>query len=100
MSWEAKITETIEATAPYAFGKTKVTDKEEMDNVCRYVVQQVEDQLVSVAKYMHWQGVLAGLEAAGGDTSELELDQSLDGHYAESKFREWERLQKAKNGDE
>ena len=99
MSWESKISDTIIATAPYAFGKVKVTDTEEMDNVCRYVVQQVEEYMLKVAKYMHWQGVLAGLDAAGGDTSELEKDQSLDGHFAESKFREWERLEREKDSD-
>lgn len=99
MSWESKITETIVATAPYAFGKTKVTDQEEMDNVCRYVVQQIEEYLLKVAKYMHWQGVLAGLDAAGGDTSELEKDESLDNHFAEHKFREWEKKQREKDND-
>lgn len=97
MSWEEKISDTIRKTAPYAFGSSKVTDPEEMENVCRYVVQLCEDLMMKVGKYMHWQGVLAGLEATGADTSEFELDSSLDAFYSEKKFREWE--QKVRNGE-
>ena len=94
MSWEVKLSEIIEKVSPYAFGSSKVVDPEEMDNVCRYVVQFVEDTMLKCAQYMHWQGVLAGLEAAKADTSEMEKDPSLDKFFSERKFREWERLER------
>lgn len=91
MGWESDLSDTIKKTAPYAFGFAKVVDPEEMDNVCRYVVQQTEGLMLKLAKYMHWQGVLAGIEAAGGKSGDFELDPSLDTFYSEEKFREWER---------
>lgn len=86
-SWQTKITETITKTAPYAFGSTKVVDAEEMENVCRYVVQQVEDLMKNLAHEMHAQGVIDGMKAMGAESPEY--DSGVYKFFTERLFDKW-----------
>jgi hypothetical protein len=88
-SWQNQITETITKTAPYAFGSTKVVDPEEMDNVCRYVVQQVEDLMKKLAHEMHAQGVIDGMKAMGAE--DPEYDKNVYTFFTERLFEKWSK---------
>lgn len=94
MNWAKEFTEIVEKVAPYAFKQTP--SQADMQHLCAYLVDKVESLLLESAQHMHWQGVLAGIEAAGGNPASYELDQSLDKFWSERKFRAWE---KARDGN-
>lgn len=86
MNWQEKITETITKTTPYAFG-IKIIDPEEMDNVCRYVVQIVEAVMRNLAHHMHTEGVKDGMMKAGIEDPQYEADAHK--FFSDRLFEKW-----------
>ena len=91
MSWEQKITDLITSNAKYSFGSSAVVDPEEMETLCRQVVQLVEDTMVELAYEMHMEGVKDGYQACEKEVPE---DLSLSRFLSERLFRNWEKKQR------
>jgi len=70
-------------------------DEEELDNVCRYVVQIVEDVMKNLAHEMHAQGVIDGMKAMGAE--EPEYDSSVYKFFTERLFEKWSEEYGEKN---
>lgn len=89
MNWQSKMSDTIRKVTPYAFSKTRVTEDEEMEKVCLYIVQEAEDLMRKTAREFFKRGVLHQLISGEDAIDAVNLD--LMRYHIDSLFEEFSK---------